>query len=271
MRAGFHSIPKRSMTKQKSKPKSNAGFVDGSQTTAKFDHEIRIATLKTLNLFKELTYDLLLELSKFTDIRNLKKNDLIFDQGATPKKFTFVNKGMVKMIRSLKSKQEMILRIVTEGEFFGTTAIFSETVYAAKAVCEGEVTLVEMPKDLFFRFLDRHSFLYRDFLRLISIKNHQTVRKVPEMALTRIESRVAKILLNLTQKIGYRKNGLYQLDVPLTRKEIAAMAGTTTETVVRVLGRLEKSEVILMDRHHIALKDVRYLESLVDESDHLLG
>ena len=235
----------------------------------KFDHEIRVATLKTLDLFKELNHELLLELSKFTTISTIKKNDLIFEQGAIPKKFTFVNKGMVKMIRTIKPGQEMILRIITEGEFFGTTAIFSEQPYGAKAVSEGEVTLVDIPRDIFCEFLDKHPFLYREFLRLISLKNSQMVRKVPEMALTRIESRVAKILLNLTQKIGYRENSLYQLDIPLTRKEIAAMAGTTTETVVRVLGRLEKKDVIHMQKHHITLRDVNYLESLVDEYDHL--
>ena len=235
----------------------------------KFDHEIRVATLKTLDLFKELNHDLLLELSKFTTISTIKKNDVIFEQGAIPKKFTFVNKGMVKMIRTIKPGQEMILRIITEGEFFGTTAIFAEQPFAAKAVSEGEVTLVEIPRDTFCDFLDKHPFLFWDFLRLICLKNHQMVRKVPEMALTRIESRVAKILLNLTQKIGYRENSLYQLDIPLTRKEIAAMAGTTTETVVRVLGRLEKKEVIQMQKHHITLRDVAYLESLVDEYDRL--
>ena len=259
------------MTKRRIRTTSTADLAGNSPMEVAFDHEIRVSTLRTLNLFQDLNRDLLLELSKFTDIGNLKKNDVIFEQGNMPKKFTFVNKGMVKMIRSLKPGQEMILRIVTEGEFFGTTAIFSETAYAAKAVCEGEVTLVEIPKETFCDFLDRHPFLYKNFLRLISLKNHQTVRKVPEMALTRIESRVAKILLNLTQKIGYKKNSLYQLDAPLTRKEIAAMAGTTTETVVRVLGRMEKSNVILMDKHHFTLKNLSYLESLVDESDRLLS
>ena len=68
---------------------------------------------------------------------------------------------------------------------------------------------------------------------------------------------------------GYKDDQLYQLQMPLTRKEIAAMAGTTTETVVRVLGRLEKTDVIEMNKHHIVLKDQSYLESLVDETDHL--
>ena len=57
--------------------------------------------------------------------------------------------------------------------------------------------------------------------------------------------------------------------MPLTRKEIAAMAGTTTETVVRVLGRLEKTDKIEMNKHHIILRDLNYLESQVDEYDHL--
>lgn len=237
--------------------------------TAKFDHEIRVSTLKTLNLFKGLSHDLLLELSKLISIRTLSNKEHIFEQGALPGKFTFVNKGMVKIIRSLKPGQEMILRIITEGDFFGTTAIFLEQPYAASAVCEGEITLVEIPIQPFFKFLDKNPAVYRQFLKLVSQKNYQLVRKVPEMALTRIKSRVAKILLNLTKKIGYKDNDLYQVDIPLTRKEMAAMAGTTTETVVRVLGKMEKEGVIQMQKHLITLKDLPYLESLVDEQDHL--
>ena len=241
----------------------------GSPGNKRFDHEIRVATLKTLELFQDLSHELLLELSKLTTIRTLKKNEVVFEQGDVTKKFTFVNKGMVKVIRSLKPGQEMILRIATEGEFFGILASFSEQTYAVRAVTEGEVTLVEIPKEPFFEFLDKHPEIYRKFLKLSSQNSQQMMRKVPEMALTRIESRVAKILLNLTKKIGYQEDGFYQLNMPLTRKEIAAMAGTTTETVVRVLGRLEKTNVIEMNKHHIVLRDKDYLESLVDETDHL--
>ncbi len=241
----------------------------GSQVNRKFDHEIRVATLKTLELFQDLPHEQLMELSRLTTIRTLKKNEVIFEQGDITKKFTFVNKGMVKVIRSLKPGQEMILRIATEGEFFGMIAIFSEQTYSVRAVTEGEVTLVEIPKEPFFEFMDSYPEIYKKFLKLSSQNSQQMMRKVPEMALTRIESRVAKILLNLTKKIGYNEDNIYQLEMPLTRKEIAAMAGTTTETVVRVLGRLEKTFVIEMNKHHIKLVDRDYLESLVDETDHL--
>ncbi len=241
----------------------------GSQINRKFDHEIRVATLKTLELFQDLPHEQLMELSRLTTIRTLKKNEVIFEQGDVTKKFTFVNKGMVKVIRSLKPGQEMILRIATEGEFFGMIAIFSEQTYSVRAVTEGEVTLVEIPKEPFFEFMDNFPEIYKKFLKLSSQNSQQMMRKVPEMALTRIESRVAKILLNLTKKIGYNEDNIYQLEMPLTRKEIAAMAGTTTETVVRVLGRLEKTFVIEMNKHHIKLIDQDYLESLVDETDHL--
>lgn len=225
--------------------------------------------MKTIHLFEGLSHDILLELSKLTTIRTLKKNETVFLQGDVPKMFSFVNMGMVKIVRSLKPGQEMILRIVTEGDCFGVIAIFIDQKYLARAVCEGEVTLVEIPKEPFLEYLDKHPILYKKFLKLICHKTYQMERKVPEMALTRIETRVAKILLNLTEKIGYKKNDLFQLEIPLTRKEIAAMAGTTTETVVRVLGKMEKTDIIKIEKHHITLNNLAYLESLVDEYDHI--
>ena len=233
------------------------------------DHETRVASLKTITLFDGLNHELLIGLSKLTVIRTLKKNDLVFEQGDVPNKFSFVNKGMVKIIRSLKPGQEMILRVVTEGECFGVIAIFIDQKYLARAVCEGEVTLVEIPKEPFLKFLDEHPVMYRKFLKLICQKTYNMERKVPEMALTRIETRVSKILLNLTEKIGFVDNGQHKIEIPLTRKEIAAMAGTTTETVVRVLGKMEKNNVITIQKHLITLNNLEYLESLVDEYDHL--
>ena len=235
----------------------------------KFDHETRVASLKTLFLFQDLSHELLLELSKLTIIRSFSKNEVIYEQGELPSRFTFVNAGMIKLVRALKPGQEMILKLVTEGECFGTTAIFLNQPYLARSVCEGEVTLIEIPKDLGMKFLDRHPHVYRKFLELSCNKHYHMVRKVPEMALNRIETRVAKKYRNLNKKNWFKKYSFYQLDIPLTRKEIAAMAGTTTETVVRVLGRLEKTNVIEMNRQHIILRNLPYLESLVDEFDRL--
>ena len=52
----------------------------------------------------------------------------------------------------------------------------------------------------------------------------------------RVEQRVASILLMLSSKLGP--------DLPFTRQEIADMAGTTTETAIRVMSRLKDRRII---------------------------
>jgi len=47
-----------------------------------------------------------------------------------------------------------------------------------------------------------------------------------------VEQRIASLLLMLASKLG--------TELPFTRQEIAEMAGTTTETAIRVLSRLAK-------------------------------
>ncbi len=229
------------------------------------DHETRAATLSTLDLFKGLNHTLMLELSQFTKIRTLNKNEVIFKQGQVPKNFTFVNKGLVKITRSLKNAKELILRFVGDGDIFGATAIFSEEIYAVSAVCEGDVTFVEIPKNRFFRFMERNPTIYRYVLTRMSQKNHQNVLKVPEMALLKIESRIAKVLLDFNEKFGYEKDNLNHFYLPLTKQEIAALVGNRVETVVRTFKKMKTDKIIKVDKHQYTLLDLEYLESLVVE------
>jgi CRP-like cAMP-binding protein len=209
----------------------------------------------------------MLELSQFTKIRSLNKNDVIFRQGQTPKDFTFVNKGLVKITRSLKNAKELILRFAGEGDIFGATAVFSGEIYAVSAVCEGDVTFVEIPKNRFLKFMEKNPSIYRDVLASMSEKNHQYVLKVPEMALLKIESRIAKVLLDFTEEIGYKKGDHYHLYLPLTKQEIAALVGNRVETVVRTFKSLKTNKVIAVDKHNYTILDKPYLESLVADWD----
>lgn len=231
------------------------------------DHHMRISSLKTVDIFQNLDKQALLELSKIASFVTYHNNDVLIKQGEIPKTFNIVNKGLVKIIHVLNSGQQMILNVVTDGDSFGDVSIYDFSPYPSTAICDGEVTLITIDINRFFDFLDLHPRLYRNLLGAISQKCRFLARKIPEMALHKVESRIAKILLAFTKKMGYLIDGLYHLDIPLNRKEIAAMAGTTIETTVRVLGRLEKSDVIRLRKNHLILKDLIYLESLVDDID----
>lgn len=62
--------------------------------------------------------------------------------------------------------------------------------------------------------------------------------------------RVASFLLALEARTGQDRDGRRQVDLPMSRADIADFLGLTTETVSRVLSQLRKSRVIALDGIH---------------------
>jgi len=53
------------------------------------------------------------------------------------------------------------------------------------------------------------------------------------------------------------------IDLKLTKQELAEMAGTTTETAIRVISKLKKEGYIYENKHKIIIKDINKLYDLI--------
>jgi len=84
-----------------------------------------------------------------------------------------------------------------------------------------------------------------------------------KMSSGKVEERIGAILFILADSYGTVHDGKVQLKIPLTRQEISEMAGTTTESTIRVMSRWQKEGLISTDRHVITLEDVPALETIV--------
>jgi len=76
-------------------------------------------------------------------------------------------------------------------------------------------------------------------LRIVSIlggRLRDAQGRLRDLAGERVEQRLARTLLMLSGKLGPA--------LPFTRQEIADMAGTTTETAIRVMSRLKDGGII---------------------------
>ena len=76
-------------------------------------------------------------------------------------------------------------------------------------------------------------------LRIISVLGERlrdTQGRLRDLAGERVEQRLAGTLLMLSSKLG--------TTLPFTRQEIADMAGTTTETAIRVMSRMKERGII---------------------------
>jgi len=71
-------------------------------------------------------------------------------------------------------------------------------------------------------------------------------------------SRVAGALLEIAGKFGLDNNKF--LNVNLTRKEIAEISGTTTESVIRILNQLKREKNIDLIEGKIKILDSKKLQ-----------
>ncbi len=94
-------------------------------------------------------------------------------------------------------------------------------------------------------------------LRIISVlgaRLREAQNRLRDLAGERVERRIARTLFMLSSKLGPT--------LPFTRQEIADMAGTTTETAIRVMSQLKERGVIRSGRGRTIIIDEAKLRLL---------
>jgi len=88
--------------------------------------------------------------------------------------------------------------------------------------------------------------------------------KIKDLALSDVKTRTAAVLLKLLEQQGVEySKGSVALSLDFSRQDLAALVGTTRETVTRTLSALKKDGIIEIDGHQIAILDLEDLKALI--------
>ncbi len=83
------------------------------------------------------------------------------------------------------------------------------------------------------------------------------------MSMGRMEQRLAAVLLILMDSYGQPQKLGTRIVVPLTRQDLAEMAGTTVETAIRIMSKMQKEGIVKTDRQMITVLDPASLSELL--------
>lgn len=230
----------------------------------KTSEDIKIEFLKKVHLFEDLSPEELRESANYIQVKKYPKGEYIFfEEEAEPGIFILVE-GLVKIIKETSDGRSVIVRLVFPGEVFGW-------IEWGKSVPKFKYTaMAALPSTLLY-------ISNKDFINLaikypaIAIKltcdaTHnllQTYEVLKSIASGKVEERIAKLLLELAEKAGEKKNGKIVIKLPLTRQDIAEMTGTTVETTIRIMSRWKKQGIINTERGYIEILKKEELEKLL--------
>jgi CRP-like cAMP-binding protein len=211
-------------------------------------------------LFSSLSADEINEIGRCMETRAFKKRDTIFSEGDASNMFYVLVSGKVKMTKMSYEGKEIIIELISPGEFFGAFAALKGFPYPANAVAMADSTMLRIGRADLLRIIER----FPNLMYMLTAHLSERVREFPDtlksIALERVESRVSSLLLKLAQKTGIKTadSGL-QINMKLTKQDIAEMVGSTVETTIRVMSRFEKAGLIKVSGGRIVIRNKKEL------------
>lgn len=210
-----------------------------------------------LNALDEEQMRVLAESSRFA---KCEKGELIWIHGETVNFFGLVAHGFVKMVRTNSSGAELTMEIIGPGQLFGVLGSLESTGCPLMAYGMTDSVILKVPKDRLMAIYEQSHQFKDKLLRKTAVRMHQKLDFMAKLSTGRADERIAAILFILAESYGEIDGTTIRLNLPLTRQQIGEMAGTTTETTIRVLSKWSQEGVIDTEKHLITILDPDVLE-----------
>ncbi len=213
-----------------------------------------IDTLKKSEIFSSLKEEELKLISKLFEKVTYKNNESIFVEGDPSDKFYLVAEGSVKVLKHTMMGKDIILEMMSPGDIFGGVAVLDRKPFPASAQAMEATTVIWIGRQNLIKVMDEYPVLKLEIVKYFSDKLRDAHEMLKNIATERVEKRVASLLLKLSEKVGVDESGYRRINFPLTRQEIAEMVGTTVETCIRTMSRLQKNALIKSSNSRILIK-----------------
>ena len=190
--------------------------------------------------------------------KKYKKKEMVYLDGNAPNSLFFVQSGKCKIIKSNTEGKELIMGIVTPGEFFGYISLLKESPYfnSVQVMEDSEITII--PKNDFFSLLLKNRDVSYRFIKLLSNNLLEKEEELLKLAYDTVRKRVADALVKVAESITDR--GVAPFHIP--REDLANMAGTTTESVIRTLSEFKEDGWIEVTGRKMAIPEIAVFKSL---------
>jgi CRP-like cAMP-binding protein len=218
-----------------------------------------IQTFAECQIFRNLSLGEIKEISTHATPVRYPRGNFIFEIGDPAEYLYIVQEGSVKLHSISPSGKGMTFEISTSGDTLNGSALSTET-YFMSAQALTDVTVLRIARNEFFGFVAKYPNLAMEIIHLLSSRLKTEYKRMVANQREEVEQRVCRSLLALASKFG--------TSLSMKREELAEYAGTTTETTIRVLGRLKKAGIVSCSAHRgeIVIADMDKLKAAVDDT-----
>jgi CRP/FNR family transcriptional regulator, nitrogen oxide reductase regulator len=218
--------------------------------TRKLDRSV----LAGVPVFRGLDSDALDAALEVAKPRLVAKNDTAFEQDDKAETFFVLVDGRLKVTQTTPSGQQVVIRYIGPGEFFGCVAVSGQASYPGTATAVVDSVALGWDAAASKALMERYPKFAMNALGTMGSRIQEAHSRIREMSTEQVEQRVARAILRLAQQAGKRVEAGVLIEFPLSREDIAQMTGTTLHTVSRILSRWEQEGLVDSGRQRITIQ-----------------
>lgn len=232
-----------------------------SKTEAAQDTKPSIVhVLETCSLLNALTDEDRLALAEKSFLAFAERGEAIWLAGAPSHFVAIVGHGFVKMTKTTPHGSEIAMELLGPGHCFGLFAALEGRSFPLSAIAVTNTWYVKIPTRAMLEVYNKSSAFKDQTVRSLGPRLRRAHDMMARMSSGKVDQRIAAVLLILMDSYGHKTSGGVKIKVPLTRRDIAEMAGTTVETTIRVMSKWQKEGLVATDHQVITINDPPALE-----------
>lgn len=220
--------------------------------------------LRTLSLFERLDHQALNEVANHAALRKLPSGRAVFAQGDLAGEYFVLLSGRLKVTQLTEDGRQVVVRFVIPGELFGIARALSRPDYPGTATAVVASAFLVWPVSFWDTFVETNPSLAVSAMKTVGQRLQESHTRLREMATEEVERRVAHTVLRLAQQSGASEDGGIRIDFPISKQDIAEMAGTTLHTVSRIMSVWQSQGLVRTGRQKLVICDRAGLAALAN-------
>ncbi len=188
----------------------------------------------------------------------------LFSEGQRARSVSVLCSGQVKLTKSSKDGKVFLVKIAKPGDVLGLSAVLGSTPYEVTAEVIEPIQMKIFARDEFLHFLQHHIEGNQHAAESLNNEYRTALLDACRLALSNgIAGRMAHMLFHFASEAGTWSTERPEIHLPLTHEDLAAMLGTTRESVTRVLSDFKRKRILSISGNKIRVLRKDALEALV--------
>lgn len=192
--------------------------------------------------------------------RTFLNKQIIYVENDEPAYLYFIKKGQIKAYKRAEDGRELSSTLYHDGDFFGYESLCKSSLYADNAATMSDSELVLIAKADFMDYLLNHQEIATTFIHLLSGSIQEKEEQMLRLAYFSVRKRVAEALIKVAQKFGEANSDTSVLKI--SRDDLAALVGTASETVSRMLADFKDEKLIEKKGNAIHILSIERLKNV---------